>query len=201
MIRRMLAVASVASLLVCLASIGFWVRSEFHRESFGWKSSYTDEPPKTWRMVELGAEGGRATFFWYRENWPALLPSEHQRWSSAQSRLEQIDPSGWRYHSGIDFPDTSSNSLGFGMVHDNGGQSQRYSPSQNYETTAQRIIITVPYWLLAAMSALMPLIWAFVARRRRTRKGSGLCQKCGHDLRASTDRCPECGTPIPRTEE
>jgi hypothetical protein len=57
--------------------------------------------------------------------------------------------------------------------------------------------VVVPYWLLAL--ATVPGAWLAVARMRKTilarvRRSYGHCPACGYDVRATPDRCPECGT-------
>ena len=56
--------------------------------------------------------------------------------------------------------------------------------------------LTVPYWFLVCAGSLLPLAWAWAwrtGRRRARRLRAGLCPRCGYDLRATPDRCPECG--------
>jgi len=51
----------------------------------------------------------------------------------------------------------------------------------------------VPAPVVIAVLALAPIL--AVRRRRRRRNQRGLCPACGYDLRATPDRCPECGSP------
>ncbi len=53
--------------------------------------------------------------------------------------------------------------------------------------------IIVPLWIPTALFTLILWFSSLPLHRRRKRKKLGLCQKCGYDLRASKDRCPECG--------
>ena len=54
--------------------------------------------------------------------------------------------------------------------------------------------ILLPLYLLFLLFAILPAHGLLLIRRLRARLRSGLCVKCGFDLRASKDRCPECGT-------
>lgn len=58
--------------------------------------------------------------------------------------------------------------------------------------------ISIPFWLPLLFGAATPLWVATRVWQRRRRAGLGLCPGCGYDLRATPDRCPECGTTVTR---
>ena len=58
---------------------------------------------------------------------------------------------------------------------------------------AEFTLYAAPYWAIAGLAALPPVL--VLVRRRRTlrRLRFGRCTRCGYDLRATPGRCPECG--------
>jgi hypothetical protein len=59
--------------------------------------------------------------------------------------------------------------------------------------------LVVPYWVLAVGVLLTPGIW-LRRRLRRQRLSENQCRTCGYDLRATPQRCPECGTTPAKTD-
>jgi hypothetical protein len=56
--------------------------------------------------------------------------------------------------------------------------------------------IVVPHWFAALLLSALPLLRARGyqrSRRSRRRSSQGRCARCGYDLRATPDHCPECG--------
>jgi len=67
-----------------------------------------------------------------------------------------------------------------------------------FPTSIEGSVNGVPFICLAVV--LLRVVAHLVDKRKRESRCGNLCPKCGYDLRASKDRCPECGTPMAKAE-
>ena len=154
---------AAASLALAVLTAGLWVRSYWVGESIGYHAYPRSDPLRLW-FIGAGTPKGDVLLFWNRN-----------------SHLG--GPQGWRY---VRHPPAGYRRGGppphwqFGPVR---GWADAYFDG-----------IAVRCWALVLLFSLAPATWLLrgLLLRRRRRK-LGLCRHCGYDLRASPQRCPECG--------
>ena len=92
------------------------------------------------------------------------------------------------------YPVTPQWRLGF--IYQTYTRSQLVFTFPSATMTSRHRLIVIPWWAPTLLFAIAPAFWLAHYRRHRRRTRAGLCPKCGYDLRASSERCPECGTAI-----
>jgi hypothetical protein len=159
--RRLFNFVAATSLMLCVATVVLWVRSQFR-----WDQIVVDTPG-SWFQIGLRTGGISLNRF---------IRATPSKW-----RVRREGPFQGKQNL-VNLPDmTFANWLGFHSFHRGGEHA-----------------MTVPYWAICLPLALSPGLWVLRWNHRRRRSARGLCPSCGYDLRATPERCPECGV-VPQT--
>ena len=180
MIRRLFAAAYIVSLLLCVATVALWVRGYFiedgitrnHLVYINHNTAISSVVTFTSTNGSVGLQRGR----------------EYVQLSGPRFRAGMSEAIVWSHstRSAIVFRDAYGlDSLGFA--------SWRFGSLSNVGEE----FLFVPLAPISALLAVLPVRWAIRWRRHRFIAANHLCPTCGYDLRATPDRCPECGSPIP----
>ncbi len=179
--RWLFNIAAGVSLLMGVL-VGFiWVRSELNPELISYRSTTSTDVLSVYLQSPSGAIAfGRQVSSW-------TTPKGRDAAIGLAGRTNQKE--GWSYSTtgrsrGI--PALSFEHLWFQWLTFKGTTPLGYAMSQ--------VRLEIPDWFLILVSLVLPTIWLIRAGRARRLKFVGCCAKCGYDLRATPERCPECGT-------
>lgn len=185
---RAMRIMSLISIAVCIA---IWARSFWRSDCFAWTAVSADH--RVVNNYRLASSPGHIVFHNYSERAVARdarfpvesealkFVSEAPRPLNSKGMAPVLRPIGITYSRiGMTLPVVSS------------------QPRWAIEADCSDVMIAVRFPTLLCIVAL-PWACYFIAvvrSRRRTTKNGIICVVCGYDLRASKDRCPECGKEI-----
>jgi hypothetical protein len=172
--RRLVNLVMVVSLVLFVATIPGWVRSRWVGDEIGFAQYRQSNGVTT--EIDFGIAHGGGDFGFFRVD---ETPSVNTwRWIDFAMPPQPL-------HEAVAGPAITVRGYGW--------YSDKSYIGSNYQHTLNAIIF--PYWLLTVASAIAPAWHWLGSRRRRAAKRlvQGLCPACGYDLRATPERCPECG--------
>ncbi|HEY7119570.1 MAG TPA: hypothetical protein VH475_23460 [Tepidisphaeraceae bacterium] len=176
------------SVLLCLAAAAMWLRSRWVADEL----TLEFRPAPNRRALSAHyLISARGVLEYTRMTSPSAAPEQggtfDHAWSSGPQQmllsLECEQPVE-------EFPWPAWTRWGFHWSDDRGGQ-----------TDHRFVTVSAPYWFAVLFFAAAPAIALTNAlrrghrRQRRTRRQeTHRCPVCGYDLRATPERCPECGS-------
>jgi hypothetical protein len=174
--RHLFTLCSALSLFLCIAACVLWVRSYRIMEQINWRNAGGG------RTVRSAS--GNVEVALLLADWSAY---PHEFLSPKYERDVARPPFNYLMAMGGNWDDVNFNWEWRGFAwHQKRNTRRGTLHAEGY----------VPYWSVTAATALLPLGWTgqWLRSKGRRRKKLGLCRACGYDLRASPERCPECGT-------
>jgi hypothetical protein len=174
---------SALSMLLCFASMALWIHSYYATDAINfWRRRI----PTNYVYDRLSAHTIRAfsgSIGYGFQDDPRYVDLIKEPYAPSFPGIHSY-PKG-SYSAGID--------TRFGMRWHYAGFEYFYSPGAPQTNEIGERAIIVPIWSIVLLTALLPLIWLRRQMRLRGHELTGRCTVCGYDLRATPDRCPECG--------
>jgi hypothetical protein len=200
MLRRLFTLVSALSLVLCVATSVLWIRSGSSSDAF-----------------YFGTGGGTVWTLWSGRDWINLAryrgwPNPPRFRHDSQSNLGPIfalNTFGGAHSIGWELWQLRGRDGASCVVVEPDG-SAAWMPARSalqtlstnrYSAPMPFWEVAAPHWVFAMVFGILPLVelsrWAVtriaISARRRARHNQGHCTACGYDLRATPDRCPECG--------
>jgi hypothetical protein len=181
--RRLCHLATVISLVLCLAMAALWVRSRFVGDALYYT---TNVKANHQRLFTATSANGVCFLGLHTTRLPANFPADSSGWTAYIGHpLQEIRMLELVRQRGREF-------IGFGFM-----SNRDMKVSHVRGARVDVVMITLPHAAAVIAFAAAPAIWTLVRYRRRRRVMRGLCPKCGYILRGITEpRCPECGEKI-----
>jgi hypothetical protein len=192
MMRFLFICSCVLSALLCLAACATWWRGRNHGDAF----ELTTGDKSHWIFFS-----GQRIDAGHDSDWPERAGVRH--WGYVSPVLPDHTPVG-RPESLIFLGGELRHGTSQVFVNPD-GTVLRMPPAPVMIFTRPRSpamrfwSLSLPHWMAAVIFAIAPIVMLtrfYISRiKRRLRRLRKCCPVCGYDLRASLDRCPECGTP------
>jgi hypothetical protein len=168
--RRLFAALSVLSLMMCATAAALWIRSFWTADQIMFRG--------TNRINSLISDRGTLLLFSR-----ARVPGDgSSKWMMSHARpgifqffvVRSREEHRWLQLRGI-------------------GYCRVPVVTVPTETSTTLTVILLSHWVLFLLTGVLPTYWLTKRLRVLARIRRGHCPVCGYNLRATPERCPECG--------
>ena len=178
--RRLFNLATIISLLFCIVTLGFLIRSYWVCDTLRFQSLH---------QSHLQFHYSRGGEMWESSRGAVLIGISETQFDHPSPR-----PSGFEYERDADptYPHLEIYHLRTTGWEACGTVYAHWA--RTFQNSSEKVtMIVIPAVIPTLAFGVLPVLGLVKKRRSKYRRARGLCAHCGYDIRATPDRCPECG--------